>query len=309
MKKTLLLVLSLLNAVLAAEPLASSAASSDNCGTSGPWLQVLGSGGPELDDGRASTGYLLWVDGRARVLIDAGAGVAANFERSGASFADLDAIALTHLHVDHSADLPALLKGSYFTDRRRSLTVYGPDGNRLMPSTSVFVQRLFADGEGAFGYLGDFLATDERPADFKLDGQVAGATTHVVSTNGVTLRSVPVTHGPIPALAWRLDVAGKSALISGDMAGADDRFRQLLQDVDLFVAHHAVPESASGVARRLHMPPSVIGQFAAGGKVDRVLLSHLMKRTLRSLRTGRQAVAEHYSGPIGVAHDMACYPL
>ena len=39
-----------------------------------PAVQVLGSGGPIADDGRASTAYLVWVDGSARILIDAGGG-------------------------------------------------------------------------------------------------------------------------------------------------------------------------------------------------------------------------------------------
>ena len=38
-------------------------------------LQILGSGGPIADDGRASSGYLVWVDGESRVLIDAGGGI------------------------------------------------------------------------------------------------------------------------------------------------------------------------------------------------------------------------------------------
>ena len=34
-------------------------------------LQILGSGGPIADDARASAGYVVWVDGESRVLIDA----------------------------------------------------------------------------------------------------------------------------------------------------------------------------------------------------------------------------------------------
>ena len=40
------------------------------CGAHGVWLQVLGSGGPELDDGRASSGYVIWRDGKARIIVD-----------------------------------------------------------------------------------------------------------------------------------------------------------------------------------------------------------------------------------------------
>ncbi len=45
------------------------------CDTDGVVLQVLGSGGPEImQDQRASSSYLLWLDGKARLLVDAGAG-------------------------------------------------------------------------------------------------------------------------------------------------------------------------------------------------------------------------------------------
>lgn len=43
-----------------------------SCGSSGLAVQVLGSGGPELQDKRASTSYLIWDHGTARVIVDAG---------------------------------------------------------------------------------------------------------------------------------------------------------------------------------------------------------------------------------------------
>ena len=78
------------------------------CGGEGVAVQVLGSGGPELQDKRASSSYLVWQDGRARVLIDAGGGSALRFGESGAKMSQLDVILFTHFHVDHSADFPAL---------------------------------------------------------------------------------------------------------------------------------------------------------------------------------------------------------
>ncbi|MEO1204683.1 MAG: MBL fold metallo-hydrolase, partial [Pseudomonadota bacterium] len=50
-------------------------ASADSCPPAdGVAVQVLGSGGPIADDDRASSGYLVWVDGKARAMIDAGNG-------------------------------------------------------------------------------------------------------------------------------------------------------------------------------------------------------------------------------------------
>lgn len=115
------------------------------CGNKGIWIQVLGSGGPKANDGRASSGYLVWSDGRARILVDMGPGSMLRYEESGAKIEELNVVLLTHLHVDHSADLPALIKASYFTDRTKDLPVYGPTGNSVMPDTTSFVQALFND--------------------------------------------------------------------------------------------------------------------------------------------------------------------
>ncbi len=35
-------------------------------------LQMLGTRGPEFLDGNASTGYLIWLNNKARVIVDAG---------------------------------------------------------------------------------------------------------------------------------------------------------------------------------------------------------------------------------------------
>ena len=88
-------------------------ASTDTSATTvceGVSLQVLGSGGPELDDGRASASYLLWKDEKANVLVDAGSGSSVQFGASGADFTDVDTILLSHLHTDHAADLPSFIK-------------------------------------------------------------------------------------------------------------------------------------------------------------------------------------------------------
>ena len=46
------------------------------CEPQGVRVQVLGSGGPELVGGRASSSYLVWIDGKARALVDLGGGAA-----------------------------------------------------------------------------------------------------------------------------------------------------------------------------------------------------------------------------------------
>ena len=61
-----------------------ASAKAQSCGSTGLAVQVLGSGGPEMQDKRASTSYLIWEHGRARVMVDAGGGSALRFGESGA---------------------------------------------------------------------------------------------------------------------------------------------------------------------------------------------------------------------------------
>ena len=153
-----------------------------DCGENGLWLQVLGSGGPELDDGRASSGYVIWNKGKARFLIDIGSGSMFRFEQSGASLNDLDAILLSHMHVDHSNDLPALLKASFFSNRDRDLYLYGPSGNKFMPSATRFVQNLFGD-DGAYQYLSSYLNGNDTYRLLPYDVDVTNRSEQVVLVN------------------------------------------------------------------------------------------------------------------------------
>jgi ribonuclease BN (tRNA processing enzyme) len=284
------------------------------CGTTGLALQVLGSGGPELTDRRASTGYLVWRDGRAGILIDLGPGSLLRFEQSGARVEDLELVLLTHLHVDHAADLPALIKASFFTSRDTDLPVYGPTGNQIMPGTDAFVRALFAAPDGAFHYLNSFLdggaAYRLRPHEVAADGREPQA---VIDDGRWKITAVPVHHGPLPALAWRVDVrgekAGRALVVSGDMNGDNRTLVRLAADADLLVAHHAIPEGTTGVARNLHMPPSVIGTIAADAGVKRLVLSHRMTRTLGRETESEALIREHYKGPLDFAEDGQCFPI
>src|SRR5215468_10052199 len=136
------------------------AAAAQSCGAQGVAVQVLGSGGPELQDKRASSSYLVWENGQARVLIDTGGGSALRFGESGAHMSQLDVILFSHFHVDHSGDFAALIKSSWFEDRKKPLPVYGPEGNDFMPSTTEFVSDLFGEKRGAYRYLSELLSPE-----------------------------------------------------------------------------------------------------------------------------------------------------
>ncbi len=287
----------------------SPPAGAQSCGAKGIALQVLGSGGPELQDKRASSSYLIWQDGKARVLVDAGGGSALRFGESGAQMSQLDVILFSHFHEDHSGDLPALIKSSWFEDRNRPLPIYGPEGNDFMPSTVEFVSDLFGEKHGAFRYLSELLVPGEEGSYKMQPHNVVGTAkpVEVFRRGGITAQAVRVVHGGVPALAWRIEVGGKAIVFSGDTNGDTAGLPLLAANADLFVAHNAVPEGVTGVERNLHMPPSVIGQIAGEAHVKHLILSHRMLRTLGKESQTQSEIEKRFSGPLTFANDLDCF--
>jgi ribonuclease BN (tRNA processing enzyme) len=285
-------------------------ADAQTCGTEGVAVQVLGSGGPELQDKRASTSYLVWQDGQARILVDAGGGSALRFGESGAKMSQLDVILFSHFHVDHSADFPSLIFSSWFEGRDRPLPVYGPAGDSEFPSTVDFVHAFFNSRNGIYRYVSVVLVPQEEGGYELQPHNVVGDPSSVAFRGEhLSAYAAEVIHGSVPALAWRVEIGGKSIVFSGDTNGEGADLVRLAKDADLFIAHNAVPEGATGVERRLHMPPSVIGQIAQEAHVKRLVLSHRMLRTLGKEGQTESEIRKSFSGPVAFANDLDCFPV
>ncbi|MEM9209503.1 MAG: MBL fold metallo-hydrolase, partial [Pseudomonadota bacterium] len=125
----------------------------------------------------------------------------------------------------------------------------------------------------------------------------------------LVISSTHVHHGPVAAVAWRIDIDDCSLAFSGDMSNRFDTFATLAKGVDIMVMHNAVPENAGRVARNLHMTPSEIGRIASEAAPARVILSHFMNRTQGRQQDTLQAIRKTYAGPVELATDGKRYAL
>src|SRR6202011_4259904 len=154
---------------------------------------VLGSGGPRAF-GRAGSSYIVLIDGKPRILLDAGPGA---FVRIGELHIDLeqvDIVLLTHLHIDHSGDLAAFFNARGLTsDGPIRYRIFGPDGAGLFPKTSRFVDLLVGDG-GAFEYQRTF-GVKETFEVHDLAIKLDSARTKIVDDNGLVIEEVATHHG------------------------------------------------------------------------------------------------------------------
>ena len=279
-------------------------ASAQSCQANEVAVQILGSGGPRISRDRASASYLVWIDGRSKILVDAGGGAFLRFGQAEARLADLSLIAISHLHPDHVSDLSALLWLSH-TVRKEPLAIAGPSGNDLVPNLPTFLRRLFDEKTGAFQVLGGTLGGSSGrgvPLEVGVVDVTKGEPSTVFGQQDVAVTAIGIPHGNIPALAYRVQARSATIVFSTDQTGTDPRFAEFARGADVLVMHLAI---AAGATSQLHASPGVVGRVARDARVGRLVLSHIGQFDLDA------AVAEvkqYYAGPITVGADLQCTP-
>lgn len=275
-------------------------------------LTVLGSGGPGAV-GRASSGYLVSVDGMPRILIDAGPGTFARLGETGLSLANTDIVLLTHLHADHAGELPGLVKARAVTVRAPiTFRIFGPRGHRAtgdeayFPATSRFVEQLFG-AQGAFAYLTDFAGhISFKVKDLQYEAEVNSKPEVIYSEGDLTIRAIAGHHRDAPAVIYRIEHGGKSITVTGDIdAKGHNDLKKIAAGTSLLLFNSVVldPPAAPPILYTLHTSPTDIGLLARQCGAEKLLLSHLSPATDQNRSEVEAAIRRAYAGPIDFAED------
>ncbi|MEV7520503.1 MBL fold metallo-hydrolase [Streptomyces sp. NPDC091371] len=248
-------------------------------------LTVLGSATPYPDVDNACSGYLV-SGGGTRVWVDAGTGTLAQLRRH-VRLDELDAIWISHLHADHTADLLTAYYGALFADVRLAapIPLYGPPGiaDRLADFLTNTASR--SPVESAF-------AVHEL-----YDG-------HRARVGSLTLTSRSVAHG-IPAFAARIESAGASLVYSGDTAPCA-ALTALAEECDLLLCEADSAEAPAG-GEPVHHTPEDAGDTASAARAGRLVVTHV-----GPFLTPEQAVtraAGRYEGPVEYAAPGAVFVI
>jgi ribonuclease BN (tRNA processing enzyme) len=213
-------------------------------------LDVIGSSPAWPNSGGACSGYLV----EGRVLLDCGPGVLAKL-REREPWPKVEAIAVTHLHLDHWGDLVPWVWGALF----------GPGAALPRPALRL--------PPGARQALRPALALlgseDMLERAFDVAEYEAGEPFELA---GLRLTALPVPHYDVPAYGFRVE-ADKTLAYSGD-SGPSDALVELARDADLFVCEATVDDGAPDGPPRGHLSVTEAqAAFAAAG-ARRLLLTH-----------------------------------
>jgi ribonuclease BN (tRNA processing enzyme) len=252
------------------------------------------------------------VNGTPRILVDAGPGMFLRVGELNLNLDQVDTVLLTHLHIDHTGDLPGFFLARSLTVSGSSarFNVFGPAGGGLFPSTTRFLNLLFEKG-GAWEYQKTFGA-DEEIHGVDLPTDLTSRESQLLYKDGLRITAIATHHDDCPSVAYRVDYQNESIAFSGDMdASALPNLIRLAKGCSLLVFHCAVldPPNSPALLYTLHTAPKHIGEAARDAQVKFLLLSHTAPDVEGASRSVLESIKASYNGPVSFAHDKMRLPV
>lgn len=215
-------------------------------------LTVVGCSGSFPGPDSPASCYLIQ-DGDTNILFDLGNGAIGDLQKY-IDICDIDAVFLSHLHVDHCGDVGSLYVAVRYHPQgpRDPIAVYGPAGTtqRLIDSYGP------TDGPGIPGYLNV--------------NEFASGDTFTIGS--ITIKTFEVDH-IISGFGFTAQADGRTLVYSGDT----DKCPELTAasvGADLALFEAAFIESLP-YDRHIHMTGKTAAESAVEAGVDRLILTHI----------------------------------
>jgi ribonuclease BN (tRNA processing enzyme) len=221
-------------------------------------LTVVGCSPAWPNPGGAQSGYLL--EGPGRLLLDCGPGVLARLRSNGANgWPEVDAIVISHFHLDHWGDLVPWVWGTMWGlgQELAKPELWLPPGGR---------EELAGFGT-RFGTPDMFIRVFE-PKEYAEGEEFEAA--------GLKLVATRLPHYTVQTYGFRVSNTTRTLAYSGD-SGPSERLSRLAEGVDLFLCEATLERGELDGEPRGHLSAdeAVAAYEASGAK--RLLLTHRPK--------------------------------
>lgn len=273
-------------------------------------VTLLGTGSPRPLIERFGPSILVEA-GSERLLIDCGRGAPQRLWQLNIPLREIAAVFLTHLHSDHLMGVPDLWLSGWlatpFGGRTEPIRIYGPAGTR--EAMSNFEKAFQVD-------IRSRLADEKLPPRGAFVAAEDIAEGPVYDKNGVKITAFEVDHGDAirPAMGYRIDYAGRSAVISGDTRFSENLIK-FAKGADV-VIHEVVAAKdellrQDEASRRIldnHTTPQQAGTLFERVKPRLAVYTHIIRLgPAASAVTLQELVAmtrQTYGGPLEVGEDL-----
>jgi len=131
---------------------AADAAGAAGAAVASQFITLGTHGGPVSDRNRSQPANAL-VLGQAVYLVDAGDGAVQQLARAGLSLAAVRAVLISHIHIDHTGGLFAVLGLRHQMGSTGKITIYGPPGIKAM--VDGLLAAIVPEAESGYGVPGE----------------------------------------------------------------------------------------------------------------------------------------------------------
>ncbi len=268
-------------------------------------LVTVGTAGAAEDHNRRGTSVAVGL-GTDVVLVDAGRGLAESLRAAEIPVSQPDVVLLTNLLPENTVGLDDWLAAAWRNGRREPLRLYGPPGTQALADAI-----LAAVVPGAVARAQAFGDDPTPPAFAVREFEADGSDT----LGDLSFAAGALPGGPLPALAWRIEANGRSAVVSGTGWGASalEAFAKGAQLLVHDAAYVPTPEEAA--EHGLEEPPErlraeaafythldEVGAVARRAGVDALVLVRLRPPPVYDLQVTMR-VDDQFPGRIAVAKD------
>ncbi len=236
---------------------------------------------------QAGTCIMVELGNGKRFFFDFGPGCLRNIIANQVPVPEINDIFLTHLHLDHYADIPYLWQFAPFNGRWKPLRVIGPSGRTAALGTKAMCRHMEEMGawtshQAAGMPMADGYEIEVTEFDFRDDGGVC------YDKDGVKVTHWRRSHAADGASAYRLDWNGLSFVWTGD-GKPDQLTAKYARNVDVFVTEMAVDMVGLWALKQGVSP------YIGAWTIDNFHTMHYAVGYLANLVQPRLAMATHVS--------------
>lgn len=247
-------------------------------------ITFLGTGVAIPQQGRVQSGMIIEIDSKP-ILFDCGGGVLNRIFESSYDHTDIDTIVLSHLHLDHVADVLCLIKANWLCDKT-DVTIFGPEGT----------QQWITDLLGIYDYM-------QGKVNISVTEVVAG---EIFTPGGVNC-NITCASGvhSVSSLGYKIESGGATVVYSGDTEPCDSIMNLCDDGVDVLIHECSFP---IGFEVTNHTTPDMLAGYIREHcreiNVDGLYLTHLYPYMQGHEEESIELLQQYFKGGARVASDL-----
>ncbi|NHJ13381.1 MAG: MBL fold metallo-hydrolase [Candidatus Thorarchaeota archaeon] len=247
-------------------------------------ITLLGTGTSFPDPERVQSGILIETNDRT-ILLDIGSGVLQRLTHLKYDLTKIDAVFISHFHIDHCSDFLTLCQSLWLAGYDRSLQVYAP------PNIREWSRGL---RDIAFPYLLEKIGVEIHSL----------RENDLVYLDSLSVATCPTLHGTMQTRAFKVEEAGFKFVFSSDTAPSADVI-SLAKDADILV--HECNWLDGNHPEGVHTSPSELAHVVEAANPSMIVLNHVSPEVVANSKKVIDTIQRRTKATVTMGEDFSVF--